>query len=104
VVPVLAMRPIRLVERTVTLLGITASDRSIHATHKQQNQQRALECAAWLSGGNPAGASVYMPRSGCCFDGISEDGRSHNCGAESAIEAGLVEMARRRLERNRYGA
>jgi hypothetical protein len=40
---------------------------------------------------------MYDPRTGCCSDGITAGEASLNCGAESAIEAGFIELARRRL-------
>jgi hypothetical protein len=59
----------------------------------------ALECADWLAGHNAAGTVLYDPETGCCSDGIAGGRASSNCGAESAIEAGFVELARRRLQR-----
>lgn len=69
-----------------------------HITLKPAYRDLALECAAWLSGHNPAGARVYNPRTGRCGDGITDGQVSLNCGAESAIEAGFIELARRRLQ------
>jgi hypothetical protein len=60
-------------------------------------RELALECAAWLDGQNLAGTAMYDPRTGCCSDGITAGEASLNCGAESAIEAGFSELARRRL-------
>jgi len=59
----------------------------------------ALTCAAWLDGNNAAGVAVYDARTGCCSDGISNGEASGNCGAESSIEAGMMELMRRRLRR-----
>jgi hypothetical protein len=56
-----------------------------------------LQCAAWLDGNNPAGKPVYDPRTGRCSDGVTHGQASLNCGAESAIEAGFVELMRRQL-------
>jgi hypothetical protein len=63
-------------------------------------RELALECAAWLDGNNLAGTAMYDPRTGCCSDGITAGEASRNCGAESAIEAGFIELARRRLRGN----
>ena len=75
-----------------------------HATHKPTYRDLALECAAWLRGKNPSGQVVYDPQTGRCCDGVSGSVASSNCGAESAIEAGFIELARRRLTRGRAGA
>ncbi|HWE60917.1 MAG TPA: hypothetical protein VHB98_04330 [Chloroflexota bacterium] len=70
-----------------------------HATNKEQYRALALACAGWLYGANPSGEALYDPHTGCCADGLSDDKRSLNvnCGAESTIEAGFMELARRRL-------
>jgi hypothetical protein len=57
----------------------------------------ALECAAWLDGHNPAGQALYDPATGHCADGIIAGTVSSHCGAESAIEAGFITLARQRL-------
>jgi hypothetical protein len=59
----------------------------------------ALRAAEWFSGGNDAGAVMYDVASGRCLDGLTGSQVSRNCGAESAIEAGLAELERRRLTR-----
>src|SRR5919202_2660878 len=57
----------------------------------------ALQCAAWLDGKNPAGGAVYDPHTGRCAEGIIAGTVSPHCGAESAIEAGFITLARQRL-------
>jgi hypothetical protein len=57
----------------------------------------ALECAAWLDGHNPAGRALYDLHTGRCADGITAGTVSPHCGAESAIEAGFITVARQRL-------
>jgi hypothetical protein len=57
----------------------------------------ALTAYSWFTGKNDAGAVMYDPISGRCLDGIVGETASRNCGAESAIEAGLAELARRSL-------
>lgn len=68
------------------------------ATRKPAYRDLALRGAGWLYGDNPSGAALYDPRTGCCSDGLCGDEPSLNCGAESAIEAGFVELTRRSLE------
>ncbi len=66
-------------------------------THQERYRELALQCAGWLDGNNPAGKPVYDPRTGRCSDGVTHGEASLNCGAESAIEAGFVELMRRQL-------
>jgi hypothetical protein len=68
------------------------------STHRDMYREQALACAGWLYGRNDAGAALYDPATGRCADGLEESGASRNCGAESAIEGGFVELARRRLQ------
>lgn len=67
------------------------------ATGDMHLRELALRCGAWLDGANLAGVPVYDPRTGCCSDGITAGVASLNCGAESSIEAGFIELMRRRL-------
>jgi hypothetical protein len=66
-------------------------------TRQRRYRDLALACAAWLDGNNPAGEPLYDARTGCCSDGIAQGVASLHCGAESAIEAGFIELARQRL-------
>lgn len=59
----------------------------------------ALRAAEWFAGANDAGAIMYDAKSGRCLDGLTGTSVSRNCGAESAIEAGLAEVERQRLAR-----
>jgi hypothetical protein len=69
-----------------------------YATGEDRYRRLALGCATWLYGANPARTPLYNPRTGRCSDGIADDGTaSSNCGAESAIEGGFIELASRRL-------
>ncbi len=70
------------------------------ATGQERYYQLALACVDWVHADNPVGRSLYNPRNGRCADGVSEDEISPNCGAESAIEAGFMELARRRLAKD----
>ncbi|HVA89195.1 MAG TPA: hypothetical protein VNL71_05085 [Chloroflexota bacterium] len=72
-----------------------------HATGQELYRELALACFDWLHEDNPVGCSLYNPRNGRCADGVSEEEISPNCGAESAIEAGFMELARRRLMKDR---
>jgi hypothetical protein len=72
------------------------------ATRASRHRDLALACAEWLYGQNPAQTAIYDPRTGCCADGIDGGRPSSNCGAESAIEAGFVELARRRLAAGKF--
>jgi len=69
------------------------------ATGRERYRDLALACASWLDGANAAGEAVYDPETGRCSDGITAGVASRNCGAESTIEAGFVELARRRSRR-----
>lgn len=49
---------------------------------------KAAGLALWFFGNNPAGAQMYSPESGRCFDGIHDEKIiNKNSGAESTIEA-----------------
>lgn len=63
----------------------------------KKHRQLALDGAAWFYGRNAARTPMYDPTTGRCRDGITAGIASVNCGAESAIEAGLAELERRRL-------
>lgn len=66
-------------------------------TQREDYREKALACVAWLDGDNAAGRAVYNSRTGRCYDGITKGVMSLNCGAESAIEAGFMDLSRRRL-------
>jgi hypothetical protein len=70
-----------------------------HATGEARYRDLALRTYGWFTGENDAGTVMYDPQTGRCLDGITRGQASQNCGAESAIEAGLAELERRRLER-----
>lgn len=77
--------------------GLTALyDVTAHAHFREV----ALDAAAWLYGRNDAGSVLYDPVTGRCSDGLGGPAAtipSKNYGAESAIEAGFMELERRRL-------
>jgi hypothetical protein len=64
-----------------------------------ENRYRGLALAAgeWFYGRNDARVTMYDPTFGRCRDGITEGRASSNCGADSAIEAGLAELQRRQF-------
>jgi hypothetical protein len=67
------------------------------ATADATYRDDALAACQWFYGTNDAGAIMYDLPSGRCLDGLTGHVVSRNCGAESAIEAGLAELERRRL-------
>ena len=73
-------------------------------TGQARYRDLALACCAWLDGNNPAGAPVYDPQTGRCHDNINIEGEiAPTTGAESAIEAGFLQLVRCRLEGTRAG-
>jgi hypothetical protein len=74
--------------------GLTA----LHvATNRQEYRTLALQAAAWFYGRNDARTAMYDPTTGRCRDGITDGRASMNYGAESSIEAGFAELARRSI-------
>ncbi|HEV2237264.1 MAG TPA: hypothetical protein VGR57_11440, partial [Ktedonobacterales bacterium] len=67
------------------------------ATGDPAYKRDARAMAAWFSGANDARTVMYDPATGRCLDGLTGTAVNHNCGAESAIEAGMAEIERRRL-------
>jgi hypothetical protein len=77
------------------VLGLEALYR---VSGRSADRDLALACADWLAGHNAARTVLYDPQTGCCSDGLVGGRPSPHCGAESAIEAGFIELARRRLQ------
>jgi hypothetical protein len=69
------------------------------ATWEERFRALALRALGWFDGQNAAHTRMYDAQTGRCLDGIAGGVASRNCGAESAIEAGLAELERRRLSR-----
>ena len=69
------------------------------ATGEARYRALALRACGWFTGDNDASVVMYDPTTGRCLDGITNGQASRNCGAESAIEAGLAELERRSLVR-----
>jgi hypothetical protein len=67
-------------------------------THAPSYRDLALACAAWLDGNNPAGLPLYDAGTGRCADGVTAGRPSPHCGAESAIEAGFMELTRHHVQ------
>lgn len=74
--------------------GLTALYR---ATGVARYRTLALQAAEWFAGANDAGQAMYDVESGRCWDGLTAQVVSANCGAESAIEAGFADLERRWL-------
>ncbi len=69
------------------------------ATGKDEYARWLERLMAWFDGDNEAGVPLYERAEGRCSDGIDHGRISHNCGAESAIEAGLAEVAWQKHQR-----
>lgn len=70
------------------------------ATGDTTYRAAALSAVDWLYGANDAHLPLYDARTGRCSDGLGGPGAtvpSVNCGAESSIEAGFMELVRSRL-------
>jgi len=73
--------------RPMVLASLAAYD----ITGDEWFAHQAGEIACWLFGNNPAGARMYDPSTGRCFDGINNENYvNKNSGAESTIEALLT--------------
>jgi len=72
-------------------------DAMYRTTAEEKYRELALLGADWLYGRNDAGEAMYDPATGMCRDGINGGRVSENFGAESAIEAGFIELVRRSL-------
>lgn len=67
---------------------IFASLEAFSLTNDSLYFSKAVKLAGWFFGNNPAGAQMYNPLSGICFDGINSPQEINlNSGAESTIEA-----------------
>ena len=79
--------------------------RGLAALHDATGDSRYAEwffrLIEWFDGRNGNGRPLYHRGEGRCHDGIDGGQLNPNCGAESAIEAGFVELERRRLLRDR---
>lgn len=89
------------VQDGVTAYDVTPVVHGLAAMYQMTGAKRyrelALRASAWFYGRNSARAAMYDPTTGRCRDGITAGVASANCGAESAIEAGLAELFRRQL-------
>ena len=67
---------------------IFAATKAFQLTGNSKYSDLAGQLTAWFLGDNDAGAQMYDPATGVCFDGFSAGGSvNKNSGAESTIEA-----------------
>jgi hypothetical protein len=75
-----------------------------NVTQKERYRELALQCCEWLYGNNPAHQPVYDPHTGRCHDNINLQGEiAPTTGAESAAEAGFLQLLRCRLTGSKEG-
>jgi len=82
---------------------ITASLAAFDATSQPEYLRNAWLALEWFFGRNVQGVSLYDPKTGGCFDGLTEHGVNKNLGAESTICLLLSQLsvldARREISR-----
>lgn len=80
---------------------VSACLQAHEASGENRWRRRAAMAAAWFTGANDLGVSLYEPGTGACRDGLAVDQVNANQGAEStlACQTALVEM--RLAEQNR---
>jgi hypothetical protein len=64
------------------------------ATRDEKYKTMFMKCANWFYDGNEFNQHIYDKSTGACYDGIDNGKVSVDCGAESSIEAGFVELKR----------
>lgn len=64
------------------------------ATGRREYAVWLAKLISWFEGQNATGGPLYDRAEGRCYDGIDGTVMNRNCGAEGAIEAGLVELVR----------
>ena len=73
-----------------------ACARAFEATDDPQWRDGVLLSRAWFLGANDLDIPMYDPATGAGYDGLQEDGRNENRGAESTLAAlGTLQQARR---------
>jgi len=78
-----------------------ACARAFEATDDPQWQGGVRLARAWFLGENDLGIPMYDPATGAGYDGLQEDGRNENRGAESTLAALSTLQQARRLELTR---
>lgn len=61
-------------------------------TRNKKYKTLFMKCSEWFNKTNDFGEIIYNKSTGTCRDGIKNGKLSNNCGAESSIEAGYVEI------------
>ena len=64
---------------------VDACSTAYQATHDGQWLAYIARGARWFAGSNDSRIPMHDPNTGAGFDGLTQDGRNHNCGAESTI-------------------
>jgi len=64
---------------------VDACSTAYKATNDSQWLAYIARGARWFAGSNDARIPMHDPMTGAGFDGMTKDGRNHNCGAESTI-------------------
>lgn len=74
-------------------LMVLAYVAAAQATGKDEYFRLAEEAFAWFLGRNAHGCSLYEPRTGGCYDGLTPEGVNENQGAESLLAYLLAYLA-----------
>jgi len=64
---------------------VDACSTAYQVTNDSQWLNYIARGARWFAGSNDSRTPMYDPMTGAGFDGLTEDGRNQNCGAESTI-------------------
>lgn len=64
---------------------VDACSTAYQVTHDTQWLTYIARGARWFAGSNDSRIAMHDPMTGAGFDGLTKDGRNHNCGAESTI-------------------
>lgn len=75
-----------------------ACARAYDDTGDQQWKEAVLLCEAWFFGANDTNAMLFDPVSGGCCDGLEQNGRNENQGAESTLALISTRQQARRLQ------
>ena len=64
---------------------VDACSTAFRVTHDTQWLTYIARGARWFAGSNDSRIQMHDPLTGAGFDGLTQNGRNHNCGAESTI-------------------